>query len=60
MGEENEGGEEEYQGGEDDWYYAMSRMAQASIPVEPSKLSQEVSNNYLVNSFQWFKRNNKL
>lgn len=42
-----EGGEEEgegeYMGGEDDWYYTMSRLAQTSMAKEPSKLSQEVS-----------------
>lgn len=41
---EGEGdGEEEYMDGEDDWYYAMSRMAQTSLTKEASKLNQEVS-----------------
>lgn len=30
-------------GGEDDWYYTLDQMAQASITKEPSMLNQEVS-----------------
>lgn len=44
-GEEMEGeeGEEEYEGGEDDWYYAMERMAQTSMETGPVMLNEEVS-----------------
>lgn len=43
LGEEMEGVvEEDYEGGEDDWFYTMDRTAQASIPKEPSKFDVEV------------------
>lgn len=49
---EGEGEEEEYMDGEDDWYYALSQMAQTSIPKERSKLNQEVSSSFFLSAFR--------